>query len=91
MIYILMDICLGRCCRTMAGRETQPRDSEGLPVKEGKKLTSLGTIILYQVGTIKEWLYSLFQQWQIYSKKEHKKKNKVPIKPSPLKVLKSVA
>jgi hypothetical protein len=36
-------------------------------------------------------MYSLLQHWQIYSKKEHKKKNKVPRKDSPWKVLKTVA
>jgi hypothetical protein len=40
---------------------------------------------------MKEWIISLLQHWYIFAIKEHKMKNKIQIKKSPLQVVKSIA
>jgi hypothetical protein len=32
---MLIQICSGFCCRKLAGQETEPRDGDGVPAKEG--------------------------------------------------------
>lgn len=50
----------------------------------------LTTTLIDKVGTIKKWILRVFDSWGRLAQKEQKKKNKIPLKYSPLQIIKTL-
>ena len=50
----------------------------------------MARILIDKVGSVIDWLEHLFDKWLRCAHKEQKKKNKIPVKISPLQIIKSL-